>query len=102
GAIWGEAAKQIHPAHPLEPASRTYWFGTDELGRDIFARVMAASRLSLELALMAAAIGVVAGVGIGIGQAVLGRSMRRLLSGAITVSLAFPGLLLALLVNAII
>src|SRR6266516_1757671 len=67
GAIWGEAAKQIHPAHPLEPASRTYWFGTDELGRDIFARVMAASRLSLELALMAAAIGVAVGVGIGIG-----------------------------------
>jgi ABC-type multidrug transport system fused ATPase/permease subunit len=50
---------------------------------------------------MAAAIGVVTGVTIGVSQAVLGPFLRRLLASAITISLAFPGLLLALLVNAI-
>ena len=66
--IWGGEAKTLDPAHPLASASADHWFGTDDLGRDIFARVMTASRLSLELALMAAAIGVVVGVGIGIGH----------------------------------
>ena len=63
---------------------------------------MASSQLSIKLALLAAAIGVGGGVLVGVGQAVLGPFLRRLLNTLITVSLAFPGLLLALLVNAVL
>jgi peptide/nickel transport system permease protein len=100
--IWGADAARVDPAHPLGGASGRHPFGTDQLGRDILARVLVASRLSVELATLAAAIGVVIGVSIGIGQAVLGPFFRRLLASAIVVGLAFPGLLLALLVNAIL
>ena len=100
--IWGADAARVDPAHPLGGASGSHPFGTDQLGRDILARVLVASRLSIELAALAAAIGVVIGVSIGIGQAVLGPFFRRLLASAIIVGLAFPGLLLALLVNAIL
>src|SRR5215475_4465824 len=99
--IWGSQAARVDPARPLQPASTAHILGTDPLGRDVLARVLNASLLSVELALMAAAIGVVTGVAIGISQAVLGPFVRRLLVSAITISLAFPGLLLALLVNAI-
>jgi oligopeptide/dipeptide ABC transporter ATP-binding protein len=100
--IWGTDAAKVDPAHPLGGASGSHPFGTDQIGRDILARVLVASRLSVELAILAAAIGVVIGVSIGIGQAVLGPFFRRLLTSSIMVGLAFPGLLLALLVNAIL
>jgi oligopeptide/dipeptide ABC transporter ATP-binding protein len=99
--IWAAQAARFDPARPLQPASSAHILGTDQIGRDVLARVLNASLLSVELALMAAAIGVVIGVTIGVGQAVLGPFLRRLLASAITISLAFPGLLLALLVNAI-
>ncbi|NTW41120.1 MAG: ABC transporter permease, partial [Cellulomonadaceae bacterium] len=38
--VWGEAATATHPDAVLLPASGEHWFGTDALGRDIFARVM--------------------------------------------------------------
>jgi len=99
--IWGAQAARSDPIRPLEPASSAHILGTDQIGRDVLARVLNASLLSVELAVMAAAIGVVIGVTIGVGQAVLGPFLRRLLASAIMISLAFPGLLLALLVNAI-
>jgi len=100
--IWGDRAREIDPGQAFGPASAEHWWGTDDLGRDVFARVMASSQLSIKLALLAAAIGVGGGVLVGVGQAVLGPFFRRLLSTVITVSLAFPGLLLALLVNAVL
>ncbi len=100
--IWGERAETIDAANAFGPASGAHWWGTDDLGRDVFARVMASSQLSIKLALLAAAIGVGGGVLVGVGQAVLGPFLRRLLNTLITVSLAFPGLLLALLVNAVL
>jgi peptide/nickel transport system permease protein len=102
GPIWGHRADEVDPANAFAPASGAHWWGTDDLGRDVFARVMASSQLSIRLALLAAAIGVGGGVLIGVGQAVLGPFLRRLLNTLITVSLAFPGLLLALLVNAVL
>ena len=98
--IWGDRAETIDAANAFGPASGEHWWGTDELGRDVFARVVASTRSRS------------AGPARrghrrrrrrarGRRPAVLGPFLRRLLNALITVSLAFPGLLLALLVNTV-
>ncbi|MGI8867420.1 MAG: dipeptide/oligopeptide/nickel ABC transporter permease/ATP-binding protein [Mycobacteriales bacterium] len=76
--------------------SGTHWLGTDNLGRDVLARALVATRLSLELAVLAALIGTLAGVLLGALPGVLGRRLGRLLVAVIDLLVAFPGLLLAL------
>ncbi len=71
-------------------------FGTDALGRDILARVLVASRLSIGLALAATGMGMALGVVIGSVAAVAGPRVSRLISGFVDIMVAFPGLLLAL------
>jgi len=73
-----------------------HWLGTDDLGRDVLARVLVATRLSLELAVLCAALGAVLGTLLGALPSVLGRRAGRLVSAAINLLVAFPGLLLAL------
>ena len=76
--------------------SGKHWLGTDDLGRDVLARVLVATRLSLELAVLTAAIGAVIGVLLGALPVVLGRRLGRLVVALIDLLVAFPGLLLAL------
>jgi len=82
-------------------ASFAHPFGTDDLGRDLFARTMVAARLSLLLTLGATAISVVGGVVLGVVTAVLPRPARRALSALIDILLSFPWLLLALFFSVI-
>ena len=76
--------------------SAAHWFGTDGLGRDIMARTLVATRLSLELAVVTTAFGVIAGVTLGSLPLVLGRRAGRFVAEVINLGVAFPGLLLAL------
>src|SRR5690606_33946910 len=48
-------------AHALEPPSWRHWFGTDNLGRDVFSRVLVATRLDLAISVSAVALSFVAG-----------------------------------------
>ena len=100
--VWGARAAEIDVPDALQGPSAAHLFGTDQLGRDIFSRTMTATRLSLELAVLATLIGVSVGIPLGIMQAVLGRRLRRILAAVIATAIAFPGLLLALFVNTII
>ncbi|GAA3807084.1 dipeptide/oligopeptide/nickel ABC transporter permease/ATP-binding protein [Cellulomonas soli] len=96
--VWGDAASATRPDAVLLPASGDHWFGTDALGRDIFARVMVATRLSLVMALSATAAGAVAGVLLGGLPVAFGARVQRAASAVITTWLAFPVLLVAMLV----
>jgi peptide/nickel transport system permease protein len=100
--VWGNQAAAINVPDALKGPSGQHLFGTDQIGRDIFARTMAATRLSLELAVLSTLIAVGIGIPVGITQAVLGPRLRRLVAGVISAAVAFPGLLLALFVNTII
>ncbi|MGY4719156.1 dipeptide/oligopeptide/nickel ABC transporter permease/ATP-binding protein [Naumannella huperziae] len=100
--IWGERALAQDPSSALLPPSPDHWFGTDSLGRDLFARVMTASRLSLLMALAANAIGAAVGLGLGIVAAFSRGWLRRLLGRAIDVALSFPDILLAVIVITIV
>ena len=101
-AIWDGKAAAIQVSAALQGPSAQHFFGTDQIGRDIFARTMAATRLSLVLAVLATLIAVSIGIPVGITQAVLGPRLRRLVAAVISAAVAFPGLLLALFVNTII
>ncbi|GGL42561.1 dipeptide/oligopeptide/nickel ABC transporter permease/ATP-binding protein [Phycicoccus endophyticus] len=83
------------------PASWAHPFGTDELGRDLLARTVVATRLSVLLTLGAAGISVAGGVVLGVVAAVLPRAARRLVTAFIDIMLSFPWLLLALFFSVI-
>jgi len=85
----------------LKPPSGTYWFGTDLLGRDTFSRLMLGIGQSFVVAFSSVAIATVAGTLIGLFAAWLGRLWDGVLMRVMDVFLAFPAILLALLVVAI-
>ncbi len=98
--IWGDRAEAVDTARMGTGPSAAHWAGTDILGRDILGRVLVASRLSITLALAATAITVLLGLLLGTAPMLLdgGRSAPagRLVTAAVNLAVAFPGLLLAL------
>ena len=94
--MWGEQASTVDTSQMLAGPSPEHWAGTDNLGRDILARVLVATRLSVVLALSATAVAVSVGLLLGSGPMLVGRRLAGLLTGAVNVAVAFPGLLLAL------
>ena len=94
--LFSGRAEAIDTANILQGPSAAHWVGTDNLGRDLFFRVLVASRLSIVLALIATALAVVLGLILGALPALLGPRGGRLLGAAVNVAVAFPGLLLAL------
>lgn len=99
--VWGSAADTTSVADRLAGASLAHPFGTDELGRDVFARVMVATRVSVLLTLGATAISVVGGVVLGAVATVLPRPLRRLVTALVDILLSFPWLLMALFFSVI-
>jgi ABC-type dipeptide/oligopeptide/nickel transport system permease subunit len=83
------------------PMSEGHLLGTDELGRDILSRVIWGSRVSLLIGLLAVVIGVGIGVPLGILAAYYSRLEGPIMRAA-DVMLAFPGILLALVIIAIL
>jgi len=100
--IWGHQATVTDLNVPYQVHSPQHPLGTDSLGRDVLARTLSATRLTLELGLSAAAISAVVGFGIGTAVAALGPRARGIGRRAIESSLSFPPILLALFLVAII
>jgi len=95
-APWRTRADAVDTANILAGPSGRHWAGTDNLGRDIAFRVLDATRLSVGLALAATAVAVLVGLLLGTAPWLLGRHAGRLVTGAVQIAIAFPGLLLAL------
>ncbi|MGW2445775.1 dipeptide/oligopeptide/nickel ABC transporter permease/ATP-binding protein [Streptomyces sp. NPDC001675] len=94
--MWSGRADAVDTGHLMRGASGEHWMGTDRLGRDIFYRVLVATRLSVVLAVLATAVGVTTGLLLGTAPFVLGRRWGRAVTAVINIAVAFPGLLLAL------
>jgi peptide/nickel transport system permease protein len=86
----------------LRPPSGDHWFGTDELGRDVLSRVLVATQASMRVAVVSVAFAVVVGVTVGIVAGYRGGWVDAVLMRAVDVMFAFPVLLLALAVVAIL
>jgi peptide/nickel transport system permease protein len=80
----------------LEAPSAGHPLGTDNLGRDVLVRVALAGRTSLWIALAAVGVGVAGGVCLGVLAAVRGRLASALVMRSMDVLLAFPAIILAL------
>lgn len=86
----------------LKAPNATYWFGTDLLGRDSFSRLMVGIRQSMIIAFAAVAIATLAGTVIGLLSAWWGGIWDGIFMRVMDVLLAFPAILLALLIIAIV
>jgi len=89
---------ELDPTANLAPASADHWLGTDNLGRDIFSRLVFGARWTLGAAVVAAAGIVVLGVAIGMVAGYFGGLLDDLLMRVVDVLLAFPSMILALAV----
>ena len=83
--------------HTLAPPSLAHPFGTDQLGRDIFSRVIVGSRSILSVAPLATLLGTVLGTSIGLVTGYFGGLIDTVLSRLIEVLLALPLIIVALL-----
>ena len=86
----------------LKPPSASYWMGTDLLGRDTFSRLMLGIGQSLNIAFASVACATIAGSLIGLLSAWWGSPWDGILMRIMDVLLAFPAILLALLIIAIV
>jgi len=86
----------------LQGPSRETPLGTDMLGRQLTSRIIWGARISLQIAFMATGIGLVVGSALGLVAGFYGGKIDRLIMALMDVLLAFPGILLALAVVAIL
>ncbi len=89
---------QMDPVAVLGAPSIAHPFGTDEFGRDILTRVVFGARTSLSYALLATAIGSILGTSIGVTAGFYGGRVDNVVMRGVDILLAFPGILLALIV----
>lgn len=99
--VMQEHADTIDVAAMQQGMSSKHLFGTDQLGHDILARTLVASRLSVLLALATTACASIFGVTLGVLPVVVGRRLGRLIVAGINLFVAFPGLLIALFLSMI-
>ncbi|WP_460775745.1 ABC transporter permease [Microbacterium sp. GXF7504] len=89
-------------ANALRPPGLQFWFGTDEAGRDLYSRVVYGTRESLVIGIGAAGLALVIAIVLGTLAALGGRVVAAVVDRVIEVTFAFPILLFALLLVAIL
>ena len=80
----------------LQPPSGAHWFGTDALGRDIFSRTLAATRLDLGIAVSAVLLSFVIGIPLGLAAGYLGGAWDTVVTRLSDTIMAFPLFVLAM------
>jgi len=86
----------------LKPPSSTHWFGTDELGRDVFARVVFGARVSLGIGFAAVFIASIVGTAIGITSGFVGGWVDEVVMRIVDALMALPFLVLAIVIAAVL
>ena len=92
----------LTPRDALQGPSSAHLFGTDDLGRDVFSRVIWGSRLAVRLGVLSVLIAASGGVVLGLLAGYYGGWVDNLISRVLEVVLAFPGILFAIAIVAIL
>ena len=93
---------EMHPDFPENPPSAAFLFGTDESGRDILSRVIYGGRISIRVGMISTAISMIIGLPLGLIAGYFGGTVGSIILRAMDIMLAFPGILLALIVVSIL
>lgn len=86
----------IDGANKFQAPSASHWFGTDEVGRDIFTRILFGARLSLGLGILAIVVAALIGIMIGTVSGYFGGIIDQVTMRMMDMVLAFPTLILAM------
>lgn len=87
---------------PFEPPSRAFWLGTDEIGRDIFTRIIYGARVSLSVGFVSTTIAVAGGIPLGLISGYYGGRLDTVLMRLMDMMFAFPAIILALAIVAVL
>lgn len=106
-AVIGPAITPFDPAtqelaRRLEGPSRAHWFGLDELGRDVLSRVLSGARISLLVGVIVVGVSASVGTLLGSMAGYFGGWIDEATSRTIDILMAFPGLLLAIALIAVL
>lgn len=96
--LTGYGYDEIDPMNRLSPPSLKHLMGTDELGRDIFTRLLYGSRISMLVGIVPTVISMVVGAALGIVAGYLGGKVDAVIMRIADVMLAFPSMLLAMVI----
>ncbi len=97
-----DATNATHPSSTLLPPSADHWFGTDLVGRDLLTRVLFGARVSLSITVAVLLVAAVVGLTVGLAAGFFGGWLDALLMRLTDVFLAFPALLLAVALSAVL
>ena len=86
----------------LKMPSASYWFGTDELGRDVFSRVIYGARISLPIGFVVIIFAMIMGSIVGASAGYIGGTYDLLIMRLVDITLAFPSIVLALAIAAVL
>jgi len=95
-------ANEINVMNQLQPPSTDHFFGTDDLGRDVFSRVIIAARPSVMVSLVSVTLALIAGVSIGLVSGFYGKWVDAVGMRSMDVIFSFPVMLLALAIVAML
>jgi peptide/nickel transport system permease protein len=93
---------EMHAADRFHPPSKTYLFGTDEFGRDIFSRILIGARTSLSVGVYSILIAAVVGVTVGLVAGYESGWFDTIIMRFFDALLAFPAILLAIVILAVL
>lgn len=103
--VAGIFSGQIAPYEPtaqkfkrLHPPNVVNYLGTDELGRDVFSRLIYGSRVSLQVGIIAVSFALVLGASLGLTSGYVGGTFDNLAMRLVDLMFAFPGLVLAIVI----
>lgn len=106
-AVFGPAlapygVNEVEVSDRLQGPSGEHWFGTDELGRDVFSRVLVAARVSLQVGVIAVGISLLVGVTLGLVAGYYGKHVDDAIMRFNDMLFAFPAILLAIAILAVL
>jgi peptide/nickel transport system permease protein len=89
-------------APPVQPPSLAHWLGTDEIGRDVFSRLVVGTRITLLAGAVATSIALAIGVPMGLVSGYYGRGLDAVMMRITDGLLAFPPIILAMAMVAVL
>ena len=93
---------RLNVSQSLEPPGGQHWLGTDQFGRDVLSRIIYGARISVAMGFVAVTISVVAGSVLGLLSGYYRGTVDLFVMRLVDVMLAFPGILLALVIIAVL